>query len=104
VNVKHVCETCAEDQNRYGCYCELESGDPIVTANIFTPCPAGKLNPNRIENYSCISLDIIDPCKNNSCQNGAACVREGLADYKCNCASGFGGKMCEMALPSKTMI
>jgi hypothetical protein len=36
-----VCETCAEDQNRLGCYCELDSGDEIVTASIFTPCPSG---------------------------------------------------------------
>ncbi len=48
LNVDHVCATCAEDQNRLGCYCELASGDPIVTASVFTPCPAGK-NTNRIK-------------------------------------------------------
>jgi hypothetical protein len=42
-NSGHVCETCAEDQNRLGCYCELENNDEIVTANIFTPCPSGEM-------------------------------------------------------------
>jgi len=45
-------------------------------------------------------IDIIDPCSNNSCQNGAACVRSGLANYTCNCTSGFGGAMCAEVLPS----
>ncbi|UJR16139.1 hypothetical protein I4U23_003050 [Adineta vaga] len=83
LNVNHVCDLCAADQNRLGCYCELESGDEIVTASIFTPCPA----------------DIVDPCNNNSCKNGAACVRDGLASYKCNCTAGFGGQLCNETLP-----
>jgi hypothetical protein len=45
-------------------------------------------------------IDTIDPCSNNSCQNGAACVRSGLTNYTCNCTSGFGGAMCADALPS----
>ncbi len=49
-NVENKCTLCAEDQNRLGCYCELPSGDPIITASIFTPCPAGK-NTNRIKKY-----------------------------------------------------
>jgi Notch-like protein len=83
VNVAHVCNTCAEDQNRLGCYCETDDGDAIVTATVFTPCPA----------------DIKDPCANNSCLNGATCVREGLTSYKCTCAPGFGGTICNETLP-----
>lgn len=44
LNVDHECTICAEDQNRYGCYCELKNGDTLVTASIFTACPAGKRN------------------------------------------------------------
>lgn len=42
LNLAHVCEYCAEDQNRLGCYCETSAGDPFVTANVFTPCRSGK--------------------------------------------------------------
>jgi hypothetical protein len=35
------------------------------------------------------------------CQNGATCVRDGLTNYKCTCAPGFGGDMCNNTLPSK---
>ncbi|CAF0800802.1 unnamed protein product [Rotaria sordida] len=82
LNVNHVCEICAVDQNRLGCYCELSNGDEIVTANILTPCPR--------ENG--------DPCSNHSCKNGATCVAEGLTDYKCNCTQGFGGETCNETL------
>jgi hypothetical protein len=51
LNVNHECKSCAEDQNRYGCYCELDTGDAIVTANIFTPCPAGKSNKSNRKIY-----------------------------------------------------
>jgi hypothetical protein len=50
IGVDTVCEICAEDRNRLGCYCELDGGDEIVTASVFTPCPAGK-NMNRIKKY-----------------------------------------------------
>ncbi|CAF1017693.1 unnamed protein product [Adineta ricciae] len=83
LNVDHECNLCATDQNRFGCYCELDDGDAIVTANVFTPCPA----------------DIRDPCSNHSCKNGAACVRDGLTSYRCNCTSGFGGEFCNETLP-----
>jgi len=52
LNVAHVCTTCAEDQNRLGCFCDSGNGDGIVTASIFTPCPTGK-NTNRIKKYDC---------------------------------------------------
>lgn len=78
LNVPHVCEYCAEDQNRLGCYCETDSGDFIVTANVFTPC--------RAENA--------DPCRNHSCLNGATCVQEGLSGYRCECSAGFSGPFC----------
>lgn len=42
LNVETKCENCAEDQNRLGCACVLDSGDFIITANIFTPCRPGK--------------------------------------------------------------
>ncbi len=42
LNVNHVCTTCAEEQNRYGCYCETAT-EALVTASIFTRCPAGKI-------------------------------------------------------------
>ncbi|CAF1083657.1 unnamed protein product [Adineta steineri] len=83
INVQHVCQYCAEDQNHLGCYCELAGGDEIVTASVFTPCPD----------------DIIDPCANHTCKNGATCVRDGLTSYKCNCIPGFGGKFCNESLP-----
>lgn len=38
-NIEHVCEICAEDRNRLGCYCELDDGTEIITASIFTRCP-----------------------------------------------------------------
>lgn len=40
IGVAHVCEFCAVDQNRLGCYCELPNGDELVTTNIFTACPS----------------------------------------------------------------
>ncbi len=49
LNVNHECKiACAEDQNHLGCYCTLADGSEIVTANIFTPCPAGKIR-SRID-------------------------------------------------------
>ena len=30
-------------------------------------------------------------------------MREGLADYKCMCAPGFGGEKCNESLPSKIL-
>jgi hypothetical protein len=45
-------------------------------------------------------IDLVDPCINNSCKNGATCVREGLTTYKCNCVPGFGGDICNETLPS----
>jgi hypothetical protein len=50
------------------------------------------------------SIDIVDPCINNTCQNGATCVRDGLTSYKCNCAPGFGDIMCNLTLPSIKII
>lgn len=83
LNVNHACQTCTEDQNRFGCYCENSAGDGFVTANIFTVCPT----------------ESGDPCTNNSCQNGATCEREGLNTYKCICAPGFGDIFCNATLP-----
>ncbi len=101
LNVNHVCQFCAEDQTRYGCYCESPNGDSIVTASIFTPCPSGKLKTNKIRKNLCMSLDVVDPCSSTPCLNGGTCVREGLSSYKCTCASGFGGDTCNITLPSK---
>jgi hypothetical protein len=42
IGVSHVCRSCAEDQARLGCYCELTTGDVLVTADIFTQCPTGR--------------------------------------------------------------
>jgi hypothetical protein len=49
-------------------------------------------------------VDIADPCANNTCQNGATCVRDGLASYKCQCTPVFGGDMCETSLPSREIF
>ena len=43
LNVSHACAKCARDQNRWGCYCELDSNDELITASIFTPCPTGAI-------------------------------------------------------------
>ncbi|CAF2185083.1 unnamed protein product [Rotaria magnacalcarata] len=83
LNVDHVCTACAEDRNRLGCYCELPDGTELITASVYTPCPAVE----------------VDPCQNNSCKNGASCLRETLTTYSCICVPGFGGKTCNETLP-----
>lgn len=103
MNVDHQCSFCAEDRNRLGCYCEIEE---IITASIFTPCPSSK-NINRVfkttktKFFLFFFIGIADPCANHSCQNGAPCIRDGLANYKCNCTGRFGGAKCNETLKSK---
>ncbi|CAF1086434.1 unnamed protein product [Didymodactylos carnosus] len=81
LNVTHVCESCTEDSNRFGCWC---SDDEYVTKDIFTPC----------------RTTIVDPCLGVTCDNGGQCIREGLTQHRCNCTGRFGGLNCEKPLES----
>jgi len=83
IGVAHVCDFCAVDQNRLGCYCELPNGDELVTTNIFTACPS----------------PTADPCATNPCQNGGTCIQQGLSGYKCECPAGQAGAVCNETLP-----
>ena len=58
----------------------------------------------RFTSYLCIffsfhviysqSLDDIDNCQHNFCQNNATCV-DGMHSYTCQCQEGFSGVHCE---------
>ena len=48
LSIEHVCQICTKDQNRWGCYCELDDGDELVTANLFTRCPAGQIPSSSV--------------------------------------------------------
>ena len=49
--------------------------------------------PSSIRKYISHFLDI-DECYPNPCLNNGTCI-DGIADYTCNCTTGFGGANCE---------
>ncbi|XP_030848245.1 fibropellin-3-like [Strongylocentrotus purpuratus] len=42
----------------------------------------------------------INPCDNNSCENGASCnkVVGSITNYTCECPTGFRGEFCELEI------
>jgi hypothetical protein len=36
-----------------------------------------------------------DPCAENPCLNGAACISNGYGGFTCQCPPGYSGQRCE---------
>ena len=51
-----------------------------------------------------IFMNLIGPCENFPCQNGAACTDLSLTDYQCQCPSSFEGRDCETRIISENKL
>lgn len=70
-------------------------GSPVCQSS---PCPKNTTYClDTWESYSCIDLGA---CRSNPCQNNATCVpsTSSNANYTCQCATNYTGKMCETAI------
>ncbi|XP_028395746.1 neurogenic locus notch homolog protein 1-like [Dendronephthya gigantea] len=79
-------DVCACNNHPASCLCE-------VFAAFATSCSQGGVSitwRNLPEFAQCRA-----PCASGPCRNGATCTNFGH-DYECKCASGYGGKQCEL--------
>ena len=47
----------------------------------------------HLTDFYFVYFPVYDPCSENPCHNGGACIRSGN-DYECKCQPGFTGKNC----------